>query len=103
ESATEVVDAQGGGLDDDVGASPDRLQDPTLASDAVDQAVTALQGMRPSHVVEPFDQLLVGGVEEEDPGLRAPVEQFEEPRQVLVEAEAANIRDDRQPARLGVR
>ena len=65
--AAQLVHVQAGGVDDEVGLAAQLAQPLPLGGDAVHQAAGALQRVRAPDALEPPDQHLVGGLQEQHP------------------------------------
>ena len=63
--AAQVVDVERRGVDDEVGARPQVAEQRALAHEAVEDAARALQRVRAAAALEPADQHVVAGLEEQ--------------------------------------
>lgn len=94
----QLVDVEAGGVDDQVGVATQLAQEFALGVDAVDDAPVALEGVRAAHRLEAAHQGVVGGLQEDDaPGDVLGRQVGEGVTEVVEEASAADVDDDRDP------
>ena len=100
----QLVHVQAGGVDHQVGVAAQLAQQVALGGDAVDDAAVALERVRAAHRLEAAHQGVVRGLQEDDaPGDVLGLQVGEGLAEVVEEAAAADVDDDRDAGDVALR